>query len=165
VIVWKEVSWIQLVKISTAGVCNVEPITKKQNALGEKIPLLQRCLSSCQQSELGGKLLHEFYCTVLGIVANVVSLIDSLGGGVRTLSNKKKQYPITKKVWWRCFVQQRKWYESGKTGKRFRYPENDVDYNFENKEKTIFQFFLLEYARKHNTVSGNPKQKTLLTLA
>jgi len=99
VIIWKEVSWIQLVKLSTAGVCNVEPIAKKRNALGEKIPLLQRCLSSCQQSELGGKLLHEFYCTVLGIVANVVSLINSVGGAERTLLNKKKQYPITKKVW------------------------------------------------------------------
>jgi len=106
-----------------------------------------------------GKSSHEFYCTVLGIVANVVSLIDSLGGGVRTLSNKKKQYPITKKLWHHCFIQQRKWYESGKTGKRFRYPENDVDYNFQNKEKTIFQFFLSGYTRKHDTVSGNPKEK------
>jgi len=73
-------------------VCNFEPITKKRNPLGEKIPLLQRCPSSCQQSELGGKSLHDFYCAVLGIVANVVSLIDSLGGAVRTVSNKKKQY-------------------------------------------------------------------------
>ena len=39
-------------KISGAGVCNFEPITKKQNALGEKIPLLQRCPSSCQQSTI-----------------------------------------------------------------------------------------------------------------
>jgi len=118
-------------KISGPGVCYFEFITKKRNALGEKIPLLQRCLSSCQQSGLGSKSSHEFYCTVLGIVANVVSLINSVCGAVRTLSNKKKQYPITKKLWHHCFIQQRKWCESGKTGKRFRYPENDVDYNFE----------------------------------
>jgi len=36
-----------------------------------------------------GKSLHEFYCTVLGIVATVVSLIDSLGEAVRNLSNRR----------------------------------------------------------------------------
>ena len=70
--------------------CNFEPIIKKRNPLGEKISLLQRCPSGCQQ--LGGKSLHDFYCAALGIVVNVVSLIDSIGGAVRTVSNKKKQY-------------------------------------------------------------------------
>jgi len=45
------------------------------------------------------------YCKVLGIVATLVSLIDSLGGAVRKLSNKRKQNPISEKAWHRCFAQ------------------------------------------------------------
>jgi len=30
----------------------------------------------------GGKSLHEFYCTTLGIIATVISLIDILGGTI-----------------------------------------------------------------------------------
>jgi len=34
-----------------------------------------------------------------------------------------------------------------------------------NKDKIFSHFFLTEHTRKQNTVSGNPNQRTLLTLA
>jgi len=51
----------------------------------------------CVISSNGRKSLPEIYCAVLGIVANVVSLIDSLGGAMRTVSNKRSRIPFWKK--------------------------------------------------------------------
>jgi len=45
----------------------------------------------------GDKSLHEFYCKVLGIVATVVSLINSHGGAVRELPNKTNRISLWKK--------------------------------------------------------------------
>jgi len=39
----------------------------------------------------------EFNCSVLGIVATVVSLIDSLGGAVRESSDRRSIIPLWKK--------------------------------------------------------------------
>ena len=36
-----------------------------------------------------GKLLHKFYCVVLGIVATVMSLINCLSGAVHIMSKTK----------------------------------------------------------------------------
>jgi len=47
-------------------------------------------IKHCAISNNGGKSLHEFYCEVLGIVVNVVSLMDDLRGAVRTLSNTSR---------------------------------------------------------------------------
>jgi len=44
------------------------------------------------------KSLHHFYCTVLAIVATVVSLIDILGGAVRKLSKKRSSIPLWKSM-------------------------------------------------------------------
>jgi len=47
----------------------------------------------------------------------------------------------------------------------------DFDYTttltivLKNKDKIFYHFFLTEHTRKQNTVSGNPNQRTLLTLA
>ena len=40
---------------------------------------------------------YVFYCTLLGVVATVVSFIDSLGEAVRKLSDKRSSIPLWKK--------------------------------------------------------------------
>jgi len=57
------------------------------------------------------------------------------------------------KVWFHCFVQYQKWYKSGKTCKRFQYAKSDINYSLKKqRQKTISDFFLSQYMRKHNTV-------------
>jgi len=48
-----------------------------------------------------------------------------------------------------------------KLARDFDIPRTTLTTTLKNKEKAIFQFFLSEYARKHDTVSGNPNQRTL----
>jgi len=62
-------------------------------------------MKDCTISGNGNKLLHELsFPVLLEIVATVVSLVDSLGGAMRKLSNKrnsislKKQYLLMDKV-------------------------------------------------------------------
>ena len=54
---------------------------------------IKDCAISCN----GGKLLHEFYCTVVGIDATALSLIDSFVEAMRIVENKK-QHPLEEKV-------------------------------------------------------------------
>jgi len=55
-----------------------------------------------------------------------------------------KQYAFIEEVWHRSFArQQRRWLVS------------------KYKDKIISHFILSEYTRKHDTVSGNPNQRTL----
>ena len=54
---------------------------------------IKDCAISCN----GGKLLHEFYCTVVGIAATALSLIDSFVEAMRIVENKK-QHPLEEKV-------------------------------------------------------------------
>ena len=51
-------------------------------------------IKDCVITSKGGKLLHEFYFTVLGIVSTVARLIESLGGAVGKLLNKRKSIPL-----------------------------------------------------------------------
>jgi len=55
---------------------------------------------------------------------------------------------------------ERKCYESGKTCKRFRYPNNEVEHMFEKRRQNNFSLFLSYFTRKHDTVSDNANQRT-----
>jgi len=103
--------------------------------------------------------------TVLGIVAIVVNLINSLGGAARKLSNKRSSIPLWEKydivVWF-----------NSENGTKVAKPARDSDISLttlptasKNKDKTIFDFFLSAYTRKHQRVSSNTNQRTFLTLA
>jgi len=105
-------------------------------------------------------------CTVLRIIATVVSLIDSFVGAVRKVSNKGRSFSLWKKYGWhRCFASQRKWYESGEICKTFQYSSNVGYVLKKDKAKKTSRCFLSEYTRTHNSVSGNPNQRILSTLA
>jgi len=63
--------------------------------------------------------LHEFYCTALGIVATVVSLINGLGGAFHYGKSMTSLF---------CSIANVVKFAS----KRFQYFSNNVDYSFEN---------------------------------
>jgi len=82
----------------------------------------------CDLSSNWGASLHEIYCTVLEIVTTMINLLGSHGRAMLNFSNGRSRSPLWNKREHRCFVQWRKWHESGKTCKRFRYPEKNVAY-------------------------------------
>jgi len=90
-------------------------------------------------------LLHVLYCAVLVIVATVVSLIDSLGGVVRKLSNKRRNIPLDGKKYdivvslnsdMRTNVE--------KLAKDFDIPTTTLTTVSQNKNKIISPFFVSE---------------------
>jgi len=85
------------------------------------------------------------YCAVLVIVATVVSLIDSLGGVVRKLSNKRRNIPLDGKKYdivvslnsdMRTNVE--------KLAKDFDIPTTTLTTVSQNKNKIISPFFVSE---------------------
>jgi len=70
-------------------------------------------------------------CTILGIFGTVVSVIDSLDGAVRKLSNKRSSIPLWKKYHIVISFNSENGTKVATLAKRFRHPEKDVDYNFE----------------------------------
>ena len=90
-------------------------------------------------------MLHVLYCAVLVIVATVVSLIDSLGGVVRKLSNKRRNIPLDGKKYdivvslnsdMRTNVE--------KLAKDFDIPTTTLTTVSQNKNKIISPFFVSE---------------------
>ena len=107
----------------------------------------------------GGKSLHKFYCTALGVVATVVSLTDSLGGAVCKLSNKRSSIPDGKSMT-SLFRSTAKMVRRVAKFQKISISKERRWLQFRKRMKIISHFSLLEYTRKHNTVSSNPNQRT-----
>jgi len=82
--------------------------------------------------------------------------MDSLGGAVRKLSNKRSSISLWKKYYNVVSFNCETCAKVAKLARDFDIPKNDNDYNFEKDRKNNFRLFLSEYTRKHDTVSGNP---------
>jgi len=92
-------------------------------------------------------------------------LIDSLDGAAGKLSNKRSSNPLWKEYDIIVSLNSENRTKVPKLAKYFDIPTTTLTTDSKNKDKIISHFFLSEHTRKHDTVSSNPNQRTLLTLA
>jgi len=78
---------------------------------------------------------------------------------------QKKQYPIVGKCDIVIWLKSETSTKVAKLAKDFDIPTTALTADSKNKDKVLSHFFLLEYTRKHDKVSGNPNQRKFLTLA
>jgi len=121
-------------------------------------------IKDCAISSNGGKSLHELYCTIIGIVATVVSLINSLGGAVRKLSNIRSNIPLCEKYGIVVLLNSENGTKVAKLAKDFDIYTKTLT-KFTKKRQNNFSFFLTRAHAKTRYISCNPNQRTLLSLA
>ena len=92
----------------------------------------------------------------------MVSLIVSLNGEVHKLSNKRSSTPLWQKYDIVVPLNSENVTKVAKVAKNFDILTMTLTTVLKNKEKIIYEFFLSGYGRNHDTVSGNPNQRTLL---
>jgi len=104
--------------------------------------------------------LHEFYCTVLGIVVELVSLINSLGGAQRKLSNKRSSILLWKKYDIVVSLNSKNGTKVAKLPRDFDVPRKTLAKVLKNKDKIIshcYNFSLTKITKEFLTNKNKDK--------